>query len=719
MKKASAYILFLVLGVGTAWGSTEGVAGGQTITHHMMLLMIQLGVIIFCAKFGSLLFKRLHMPGVLGELCVGMLIGPYLLGKVPLPGFPEGLFQVVNGFPVSLELYGICSLAAIILLFMVGLETDLKLFLRFSVAGTAVGVGGVVASFVLGDLCMVLLDDLVFGKQYGFFDAPSLFLGVVSTATSVGITARILSERKKLSSPEGVTILAGAVVDDVLGIIMLAVVLGAITASQATGVINWGHIGVIAGKAVGIWLISTMLGLLFARRISILLKLFRDRVSIAIMALGLALILSGLFEEAGLAMIIGAYVAGLSLSQTDISRVIREKLEPVQSLLVPVFFCCMGMMVNFTSLSSPKIILFGLFYSLVAVMAKILGCSLPALFFRFNLRGALRVGVGMVPRGEVALIIAGIGLAMGVLRAEEFGVAIIMTLLTTVAAPLVLVQLFKNPASGTSREVVTEDRHTFEFKFPSLELTELMFSKLLVAFEKDGFFVHALEHDGADIYQLRQDDMAIELRHAGTSVFFDCEKQDEHMVNSAVFEISSDLRTMLDGLSKPIDPGAIQKKMTESAKIERKHSLSLAGYIPEDCIEPNLKATTKEGVIEELLDMLVAHNHIRNKAEVFQALLDREKLVPTGLQDGFAMPHAKTDQVNNVVCAVGIKREGLDFSALDGQPSRIFVMELAPQQASGPHLQFVSAITQIVQIVGHDLVEKNLTPSEIHQLLTS
>lgn len=316
------------------------------------------------------------------------------------------------------------------------------------------------------------------------------------------------------------------------------------------------------------------------------------------------------------------------------------------------------------------------------------------------------------------MIIAGIGLAMGVLGQQEFGVAIIMTLLTTVVAPLVLVQLFKNPAPGTTRQVATEERQTFEFNFPSHEITELMFSKLLVAFEKDGFFVHALEHDGSDMYQLRQDDMVIEVRHAGTSVFFDCDKQDEHMVNSAVFEISSDLRTMLDGLSKPIDPGAIQKKMTESAKIERKHSLSLAGYIPIDCIEPQLKATTKEGVIEEL-DMLVAHKHIRNKAEVFQALLDREKLVPTGLQDGFALPHTRTDQVSTVVCAVGIKKEGIDFSAMDGQPSRIFVMELAPQQAAGPHLQFVSAITQIVQIVGRDLLEKDLTPSEIHHLLTS
>ncbi len=717
MKRTVIILGVFAATMSSAWASSgEPVVGG--IGHQMMVLMFQLGVITFCAKFGALAFKRIHLPGVLGELCVGMVIGPYLLGGIPLPGFPHGFFQEVAGFPVSIELYGICSLAAIILLFLAGLESDLKLFLRYSVAGTAVGLGGVVASFVMGDLAMVLVDDWLMGQQFGFFDPPCLFLGVVSTATSVGITARILSEKKKLSSPEGVTILAGAVVDDVLGIIALAVVLGAIAASKASGAFDWGHIGIIAVKAIGIWIGSTVLGLLFARRISGLLKLFKDRTAIAIMALGLALILSGLFEKAGLAMIIGAYVAGLSLSQTDISRVIQEKLEPIQELLVPVFFCSMGMMVNFEVLSSPSIILFGLFYSLAAILAKIVGCSIPSLFFHFNLRGALRIGVGMVPRGEVALIIAGIGLSMGVLSQQEFGVAIIMTAITTVAAPVLMVHLFKNPAPGTTHTVQVAERHMFEFQFPSREIAEMMFTKLLAAFESDGFFIHALEHNGRDVYQMRQNEMTIEIHHDYKTIMFDCEKQDEHIINSAVFEAAADIRAMLDGLSKPIDSFAIRKKLGESVKNESKRSFSLGSFISERSIQPNLKATTKEGIIEELLDLLAANENIHDKAEVLAALQEREKIVPTGLQDGFALPHAKTNQVNTIVCAIGIKKEGVDFEALDGKPSQIFVMELAPLQAAGPHLQFVSAITQKINHVGHDLLTKNMSAQGIYQLLT-
>lgn len=310
-------------------------ADGVDMTHRMMLLMLQLGVILFIARIGNMLLERMRMPGVLGELMAGVLIGPYLLGALPMPGLPHGLFPLGEGFPLSPELYGICSLAAIVLLFMVGLETDIKLFLRYSVAGSLVGVGGVTASFILGDTLCSVFSSSLFGQHYGFMDAPCLFLGIISTATSVGITARILADQKKVDSPEGVTVLAGAVIDDVLGIILLAIGLGVITASTATGSLDWAHIAIIAGKAGGIWLGATVIGLAVSHRISLLLKWFGDRSSIAVMALGLALILAGLFEEAGLAMIVGAYVMGLSLSKTDISHVVRERLSPIANCADP------------------------------------------------------------------------------------------------------------------------------------------------------------------------------------------------------------------------------------------------------------------------------------------------------------------------------------------------------------------------------------------------
>jgi len=690
------------------------------MTHRMMILMIQLGLIVFAARMGCMLFTKLKLPGVLGELFAGMLIGPYLLGGMVLPGLGHGLFPLGSHFPLSPELYGICSFAAVILLFVVGLETDLKLFLRFSVTGTLVGVGGVVASFLVGDLVTIMLSEMVFGQQLGFFAPQCLFLGVLSTATSVGITARVLSDKRKLDSPEGVTILAGAVIDDVLGIILLAIVLGMITASRATGIVDWGRIGIIAIKAVGIWLAATFLGLAFSRRISGLLKWFRDKTSIAVMALGLALVVAGMFEEAGLAMIIGAYVTGLSLSQTDIRRLIQEKLDPVYRLLVPVFFCSMGMLVDFRALASWPVLLFGSVYTITSVVSKIAGCSIPAFFSKFNLRGSARIGMGMVPRGEVALIIAGIGLSSNVLGPEAFGVAVMMTAITTMAAPVLLVQLFKNPAPGTRQAVDTGEESTLRYEFPTLEIADLMISKINDAFANEGFYIHSLEHEDYDLFQLLKDDIMISLHRQDCDIVFRCNQRDQHLIAAAVYEVLGEFRQMINELNKPIDQAEIQRKMHAGNQNGNGRRLDLAEYIRPSAVIPEMEAETKRGVIEELLDLLCETGDLSNREEILKLLLEREDLVSTGMENGIAFPHAKSDSVDRIVAAVGIKTEGIDFDSLDGKPCKIFVLEIAPASATGPHLQFMSTISQVLdENTCAKLLEKSLSSAQIHAILTT
>ncbi len=666
------------------------------MTHRMMTLMIELGLIILAARLGGMLFQHLKLPGVLGELCAGMLLGPYLLGGISLPGFEHGLFPVAGVFPLSPELYGICTFAVIILLFMAGLETDLKLFFRFSLAGILVGLGGVIGSFLMGNVITILFSPLIFGEQLGFFDAPCMFMGVLATPTSVGITARVLSEKRKIDSPEGVTILAGAVIDDVMGIILLAVVLGVIEASKVHGAVNWGHIGGIALKAVGIWLAATVLGLIFAKRISALLKWFQDKTAIAIMAFGLALIVAGLFEEAGLAMIIGAYVAGLSLSQTDISRVIQEKLDPVYRLMVPIFFCAMGMLVDFRAITSWPVLAFGGAYAAVAVLSKIAGCSLPAFFCNFNARGAARIGAGMTPRGEVALTMAGIGVATGVIGAQSFGVAVMMAMITTLLAPVLLLAFFNNPTSGTRRDVKDEEGATVKYEFPSDEIADLMINKVNNAFAEEGFYIHSLEHDKHNIFQLRQNDIVITLHRSNSDIIFNCARCDKHLINAAVYEVLAEFRQMVSQLNKPIDEKLIESRLQESGHGDKSRMMDLSDYVKPALVIPNILADTKEGVIEELLDILYKNKLLKDRKKTLKSLLDREKVISTGMQYGVAFPHAKIEGIDHIVCAVGLKRDGIDFGSIDGEPSRVFVLELAPLHAIGPHLQFMSTISQVM-----------------------
>ena len=681
------------------------------------MLALQLGVIIFAAKLGGILFRRMKLPGVLGELCAGMVIGPYALGSISFYGLSQGLFPILGNFAVSPELYGIASLAAIILLFVTGIETDLRMLLRFSVVGSVVGIGGVTASFILGDLTVVLFSNMLFGEALGFFHPACLFLGVVSTATSVGITARVLSEKRKLDSPEGVTVLAGAVVDDVLGIVLLAIILGVVSAAnKTTGSIDWGHISVIAAKAIGIWLGATVVAILASRRISFLLKLFGDRSSIAIMALGLALILAGLFEEAGLAMIIGAYIAGLSISRMDISHVVREKLGSVYALLVPIFFCVMGMLVDFRTMTSKTVILFGVVYSVVAVLAKLVGCGLPCLFANFNTRGALRIGFGMVPRGEVALVVAGIGLAAGVFEPQVFGIAIMMTLLTTLMAPPILAMLFDSDAPGTRTPVKGHEGTALDFEFASPEIGEFLLAKLRAVFESEGFFVHRVDHE-RQVYQLRKDQTIIGLSRKESTICFTCDESDAAFVNTAVYEVLGQLEQTIRGLQKPVDKAAIVRRVQET-KWANGHHFDLSGYLKLNLLEPHLRATDKKGVIEELLGMLQRSGLVEDVAMARQAVLEREKGMSTGMERGIAIPHAKTDAVSTLVCAVGLKPEGIDFGAFDGKPSTIFVLTLSPNKVGTPHVQFMSTVSQILITDARKRLLACKTSTRMYQALT-
>ena len=186
-------------------------------------LAIQLGFLILLARVFGAAAARIRVPAVMGELVAGIVFGPYALGGLPLPGFPAGLFPMCHatpGIPLDPLLYAVATLGSIALLFQSGLETDVRTFFRYSVAGTMVGIGGIVCSFI----CGAAVGRFVLG--WPLMDPRTLFLGILCTATSVGISARILSEHHAMGSPEGVTIMAAAVIDDVLGIVCLAVVVG-------------------------------------------------------------------------------------------------------------------------------------------------------------------------------------------------------------------------------------------------------------------------------------------------------------------------------------------------------------------------------------------------------------------------------------------------------------------------------------------------------------
>lgn len=664
---------------------------GHGVTEAMALFVMQIGVIIFAARAGGALFKKIHLPAVLGELVAGIIIGPYLLGGIALPGMSEGLMP-----SVTLEMNGLATVASIILLFMAGLETDLKMFIRFALAGSVVGVGGVILSFLIGDITAVY-----FLKLGSFMHPQALFLGVMSTATSVGITVSILSEKRKLDSPEGVTILAGAVIDDILGIIMLAIVMGIAASSGHTGETDWGHIGMIAAKAIGVWLGFTILGLLFANKIGKFLKLNKNINLIAVLSLGMALFLAGVFEQAGLAMIIGAYIMGLSLSKTDLNLAIQEHLHPLHVFFVPIFFAVMGMQVNLAKMFSKEMFLFGLVYSVGAILAKIVGSGIPSLFLNFNRRGAMRIGLGMIPRGEVALIIGGIGLAKGILDEQVYSASIMMTLITTVIAPILLSKSL-NSKKGTSKDVIFDETEINSYEFPSEEIADLIETRILQAFKSEGFFVNKLEAE-EKIFRFQRDVTMITYTRHDLSLDLESSKNDSIYVKSVIYETLADMQTVIEKLKNMAKPEKLKKEM---AKQTTKFDLKSFGVFKPELIVLDLNATDKKGVLNELTQVLFENGVIKDLDGARKTIFEREEAISTGMQHGVAIPHGRIEDVSEIKVVVGISKAGIDFASLDGEPSKLFVLTVVPSKEQAPYMQFLAALSSTLN--GKEKVEKAL-----------
>jgi len=410
------------------------------------------------------------------------------------------------------------------------------------------------------------------------------------------------------------------------------------------------------------------------------------------MSFGLALIVAGLFEQAGLAMIIGAYVMGLILSKTDLNLIIQENLEPVQGFFVPIFFATMGMLVNVEHIFTRETLFIGGVYTIGAIVAKMVGSGVPALFLNFNKMGALRIGLGMVPRGEVALIIAGVGLASGILDEEIFSIAVVMTLVTTLIAPVLLSRALTTGGRGTRKEVVISETGTLTYDFPSMELADLVEHKMLQGFLGEGFMLHRLDAD-EQLYHIQKGHTLILLRREDTCIEFDSPLDDQVFLKSLLYEMLVDLNSVVAKIKDLVKPEEIKRSIADAQPTTGSINYSFGHLFRPECIKMKLESTTKEGIILELLDLLHENSIITDLESATEAVLERERAISTGMQYGLAIPHGRIPQVDDLHVAVGFAPEGIEFGALDGLPSRVFILTVVPTEKKVPYVQFLASIS--------------------------
>jgi Kef-type K+ transport system membrane component KefB len=389
---------------------------------------------LVAAKLLGELAQRIGQPAVLGELIAGVILGGSVLGLVPTEAAAG---EVVHLF---------ATLGVVLLLFEIGLETDLRQMFRVGPASLSVASVGVVLPFVLGFVYWAYVPHAAAGSATDLSTA-AIFVGATLTATSVGITARVLSDLNQMSSPEARIIIGAAVIDDVLGLVILTVVSG--LASGATlapaGVVR------ILAVAVGFLVVAVLVGRFLAPRLFDLVVRMRVRYVLLVFAIAFALGLAALAELAGSALIIGAFAAGLILSGTNQFDTIEREVRPVASIFAPIFFVSVGASVNLGLLDPTREGAGGLLavaatLTLLAIVGKLAaGWAAPWLPIR-----RLVVGVGMVPRGEVGLIFADIGRRAGILNEAVFGAILLTVMATTFVAPPALKALFDS-SSATDR----------------------------------------------------------------------------------------------------------------------------------------------------------------------------------------------------------------------------------------------------------------------------
>ncbi len=424
-------------------------ASGSIDVPHVIL---SLAIMLFVAKIGGEIAERLKQPGVLGELIAGVIISPFALG--PYLGF--SLYPGV--IPISPEIDLIGQIGVVILLFLAGIETDVEQFLKFGKIAGFVAFGGVIVPFALGYFAIKLWYTPPPGEPIEYV---ALFTGAILTATSVGITARVLKDIDRLNSEEGTCILAAAVIDDILGIIVLAMVVGIIGVAAGTKQHNlidsmWYSVVPqsittdiiwIVVKAAVFWGLVLYIGLKYSEKISNLLSKFKTAGALTVIAIVIGFVISYLADYIGLAMIIGSYAAGLALSASAHKEQLIEELTPVFNFLVPIFFVAMGMLVDLTKAVS--IAGLGVIILVFAIIGKAFGCGIVSYFSGFNYHGALRIGVGMVPRGEVGLIVAYVGLVEGIIQQPIYVIAVVMSIVTTLITPPLLKPAFvRGPTKG-------------------------------------------------------------------------------------------------------------------------------------------------------------------------------------------------------------------------------------------------------------------------------
>ena len=384
---------------------------------ELIHVLISLSVPLFAAKLFAELFNKIRLPSVLGELLAGIIIGPFALGSIPI--FDGKPLVILNE-----TVRQIGELAGIVILFIAGLEITPREFLRGGAASFTIGALGVIVPFFLGYYVFTI---------FGLEGLQSILIATALTATSVAITVRVLTELGKMQTKEAKIILGAAIVDDILAIAVLSVVLTMVQTGNMDP--NIFDIIFLILKILGIFAALLIGTIIIIPRIVNSERLWKARGSVEGIVTASFFGASAIAAAVGLSPIVGAFSVGMAVASTKIIKRVEDYVDKLEIIFAPLFFAIIGAQVNLTGINLDVLFLSAIII-VVAIFSKLAGCGLPALVFLRNRSKAMKVGIGMISRGEVGLIVAGIGVTSGVLSSNIYTTVIIMVAITTLITPV-------------------------------------------------------------------------------------------------------------------------------------------------------------------------------------------------------------------------------------------------------------------------------------------
>ncbi len=403
-------------------------------------VIIAVGILLAAAKLMGELFSRIKLPIVLGELLAGMIIGPFALGAFLL--HPETGESILKIGP---ELRTLGEIGAIVILFMAGLEMTPKEFLRGGKASFTVGTLGVVVPFFAG---------LLVFQAFGYDALQAMMIATALTATSIAISIQVLKEFNKIKSPEARLIIAAAVVDDILAIAVLSVVTS-FGGSEALDNIDLLDVTFTILKVLGFFA-AILIAAIFILPKVITPRIWKSTGSVEGIATASFFGAAAIAGTLGLSPIVGAFAVGMALSATKVFEKIENFISRIGLIFAPLFFAIIGAQVDFRTVNLDVLMLSAVVIA-IAISTKLLGCGLPSILFLKNKTAGMRVGIGMISRGEVGLIVAGVGVTAGILTSEVYSTIVIMVAVTTIITPIWLKMEYrkeqKNDNNGSNKTV--------------------------------------------------------------------------------------------------------------------------------------------------------------------------------------------------------------------------------------------------------------------------